>query len=81
MECKIAVQPPLSDIFSEFCQDQGFTGSLGETASARVGGNSACRYVALVGLGPGVKAKAVAEWGTSPFQVQPEADWSSLLEL
>ena len=40
----------------------------GSSQSARLGGKA--RSIALVGLGKADKAKAVAEWGASPFQVR-----------
>jgi hypothetical protein len=40
----------------------------GSSQSARLGGKA--RSIALVGLGKAGKAKAVADWGASPFQVR-----------
>jgi hypothetical protein len=53
-------------LFSEFCTLNEFAGKEGTSASARYGQKQ--RHVALIGVGPAAKAKAVAEWGMSPFQ-------------
>ncbi len=60
----------LAEVLEEFCTLNEFSGKAGTSASARVGGKQdARRQVAVVGVGPAAKAKAVADWGASPFQV------------